>query len=172
LLNPFGVSGFDEMPNKSIEKYCAKGGHFACFHSNLCATSGLADKKPDELYRVGIGGSQTAQALLAVVNSLDGENLQALLNPQLLKLAVDEGNALKPFLETLAMGKVGFQTKNKGLSSAKRPRTEDTKKHTEDTRDVIGETQLVYSFAHEMRLRPTSEFHKVFRTTDPMSELF
>ena len=119
MLEPFDKSTFGDISDSDLYTLTKEGGTFCKYHSNLCAEG------EGSLDRLGIGASQTAQCLAVVIEQLDDKNLAQLLKPELLKLAKDEAQTLKPFVDVLNFGKVGTWSKApKGFAGFKRQRTE------------------------------------------------
>lgn len=148
-LNPFGKSGFDTYSNKAIFKMTADGSTFAKYHSNMNATNGEDDKRgtgpESEDYRVGIGISQTAQGLLAVIEQLNNDQLKALLKEEHLALAQTEAEEIKDAVKACALGKVGF--KSKGITGAKRMRTDGSAVPTKEALKAASEK--LYDFLNK-----------------------
>jgi hypothetical protein len=118
VLDPFGRNDFDLKSDADVWKMTREGGASCVFHSNLAAKT---DEEGGQ-DRVGIGISQTAQGMKALIKHLDNEHVGKLLKPELLKLAKDEAGALMPFIEVLDLGKVGFSKQAIGFNAMKKAR--------------------------------------------------
>jgi hypothetical protein len=120
VFNPYGKSKITELSTRDVWKAAAAGNKKCAFHSELAADA------QNDLWRVGIGISRTAEAVLAGIDQLRDDNLQRLLRPEFLKKASDEAERLKPALEILNTGKgIEKEISNGSFSSLKKQKVSD-----------------------------------------------
>ena len=116
-LNPYGCSQFTDSIPEEVWNMVTKGNNRAKFHSELAS---------DDAWRIGVGISRTAETLLEGIQMLKTDNVEKLLKPEPLELALDEAAALQPHLEVLNFGKGSEKDASPGnLASLKRRRLDD-----------------------------------------------
>jgi hypothetical protein len=99
-LNPQGVSDIDKAGLMVLWSAVSKGNKAVAFFTNPAATQETGGE-----YRVGVGISQTAQALLAAIGELRKPLYAQLLRDEPLKKALKVADALEPQLKILDAGK-------------------------------------------------------------------
>ena len=105
-LNPQGVSDVDEASLKDLWKALAAGNKAVAFHSNLAST---------EVYRCGVGWSQTAESILAAMTDFKSNpNIKGILKSEVWQKVIVEIAALEPHLQVLNVGKGGEFRREQG----------------------------------------------------------
>ena len=119
--NLHGKSEFDQRTDQDVWRMTREGGPSCLFHSNLAAVT-EAEGGSD---RVGVGISQTAQVIVAMIKHLEDPHVNSLIKPELLALAKKEAAELMPLVTTLNFGKTGFTNAATGFMQMKRQRQEE-----------------------------------------------
>ena len=95
------LSIINSMDTRKLWKAVAEGNKSAAFHTELSASTDT----PSSVYRVGVGLSRTAQALLAGIAALEDEDMAKILLPNFRDEALKEATDLKVHLEIPNAGK-------------------------------------------------------------------
>ena len=126
VLNPSGVSDIDGMSLQDLWAATAKGNKWCEFHSELAS---------QDNYRMGIGLSRFAEAVLAGIEKLSDPNVKAALKEDVWEKASEEAERMTPFLKALNAGK-GSQQDNQredaGFAAMRKRAKLSQPAHTED----------------------------------------
>jgi len=114
MFNPYGKSNISDISTGKLWKAASDGNKAVMFHTELAASTD---------YRVGIGFSRSAEAVVAAIEQLKDPNVTKLLNPAALQAAMAEADELLPHLKVLNVGKgsEGGNTQSGFSSLRKRP---------------------------------------------------
>ena len=118
MLNPFGASNFDDLADGDMWKVISEGNKWCKYHSNLACTT----EEDGGAARVGIGISQTAEALAVALAQLESPSVKLLLKDQWLEAVKGEAAALKESVEKLNAGKGTLSRGGAGFAGIKRKR--------------------------------------------------
>ena len=118
IFNPYGKAGLNTVNLQQLWGVIKAGTRKAKFTSELAATE--ADGGD---FRIGIGISRIAEAIIVAIQHLDDPIMAKILNNDLLKKAQVEGHALLPHLRLLDAGKEMGDDGTLNVSALKKQRT-------------------------------------------------
>ena len=103
VLNPDGKSEVEGKRPKDVYDAISKGNKYVAYHNNMAS---------DDVYRQGVGISQTCQAMEAVIHTLETDtDIKLLLKDQFYEKVMVEAREMKPHFQILNAGKSGGKQK-------------------------------------------------------------